>query len=150
MTKIETLPGERLVGPLEDLIYKAQKGVVDLLNPNHCKFARAGFTLYLHPCQRFVRINGLTLKKHLREAGIMDRSRTLESSLVRGWQANPETYPEELKGIFPFLWGSIRDRAGCCLVPCLEWSCDQVIVRWGLVHNAWGKKFPALLANLVP
>ena len=90
--------------------------------------------LYLHPKQKDSWIQGFDLEKYLKDKGLIKRCLSLEDKVVKGWIKNPETYSEEYKNIYPFLWGSIEDG-------------DEVVVGWRWLEDGWYAHDPALLAS---
>lgn len=106
------------------------------------------FGLYLHPSQDGGgSVVGFELEAHLKETGQLDRAYGLEDELVKGWIANPATYPEELKKKVIFLWKSSRGRDGERSVPGLVWSGGRVHVVWDWLGGEWCVRDPALLAS---
>ena len=109
--------------------------------------AKETFELYLHPRQKNGgQIKGFDLEKHLNGPEFLGRHFSLESPLVKGWIANPETYPKELKGKAIFLWGSKKNGSGGGRgVAYLLWSDGHVIVVWYWLEGVWLGHGPALL-----
>lgn len=106
------------------------------------------FELYLHDKQKNGGwIKGFDLEKHLEETKLIDRCFSLEDELVRGWLANPSTYPEEFKGKAIFLWKSRRTSGDLRLVAYLLWNDGHVIVIWRWLEDGWYGSDPALLAS---
>ncbi len=107
-----------------------------------------GWELYLLPTQeKGETIRGFYLESHLKETGLIDRCFSIEDDLVRGWVANPATYPEELKGKMVFLWKSAQGRDGDRYVPYLIWGGNKVVVDWSWLEYRWSVSSPALLAS---
>ncbi len=105
-------------------------------------------TLYLHEKQKTAPwISGYDLEAHLKKTGLIDRCFSLEDDLIKGWLANPSTYPEEFKGRWVNLWKSAQGRDGGRNVPCLSWDGGKVIVHWPWLSRDWGIHGPALLAS---
>lgn len=103
-------------------------------------------------------ITGLDLEVHLRESGLITRALSLESPLIKGWLADPLTYPEELKRKRVTLWGSMRGPEDDRFVAVLFWKIDRVFtdlcdtgeplfVHWVWLKGNWGAFDPALLAS---
>lgn len=115
-----------------------------------------GFELYLHPDQNSGTIGGFELEAHLKETGRLDRALGLEDEVVKGWIANPATYPEELKEKLVFLWKSALDRQSHRDlpthrdVPFLFWNSggEEVIVAWSwLDEDEWSHRCISLLSS---
>ncbi|MDO8569452.1 MAG: hypothetical protein Q7R89_01545 [bacterium] len=105
------------------------------------------FQLYLAPGQENGgTIRGYDLEKYLKEGGLMDRAFSLEDELVKGWIADPSTYPEELKGKAVFLWKSKRSSGDSTIVAYLCWNDGCVVVGWDWFGDWWHGRRPALLA----
>jgi len=102
------------------------------------------YRLYLHDKQeRQVPIGGFELKSYLEESGILRRALSIESKLVVGWKANPETYPKELRSKHPVLWGSLKAN----LVPYLVWHDGEIKTEYQALREEFmhGRMFPAIL-----
>ena len=110
------------------------------------------FRLYLAPGQQNGGwMKGFDLEKHLEETKLIDRAYSLEDELVKGWIANPSTYPEEFKKKAVFLWKSQRTSGSDREVAYLYWDDDRVIVSWDWLEDRWYGYDPVLLASsLVP
>ncbi len=105
-------------------------------------------TLYFHEKKKTAPwISGYDLEAHLKKTGLIDRCFSLEDDLIKGWLANPSTYPEEFKGKWVYLWKSAQDRDGYRCVPCLDWRGGEVIVNWRWLSYDWYSVGPALLAG---
>jgi len=112
------------------------------------RFPRSAFELYLAPAQQNGGyMKGFDLEKHLVETGRIKRSFSLEDELVKGWLADPSTYPEELKGKAVSLWKSRRTSRGDRFVASLCWYDVRVIVIWDWLGLGWYGSNPALLAS---
>ena len=123
---------------------KNQGALADVLR----KALGSTFKLYLAPGQQ----NGRTMKsfdleKYLEEAKIINRCFSLEDALVKGWLANPSSYPEEFKGKAIFLWKSKQTSGDDTHVAYLYWDDDRVIVDWSWLGDGWYGGDPALLAS---
>lgn len=107
------------------------------------------FELYLHSKQQEEGgwIEGSELNRHLTETGLIDRCMSLEDEAVKGWIANPSTYPEEYKSKSIFLWKSRRGTGRDRSVACLVWRGGRVFVRWGWLERRWRGYYPVLLAS---
>jgi hypothetical protein len=106
------------------------------------------FELYLHDKQKNGGwMKGYDLEKHLQETNLLNRAFSLEDDIVKGWLANPKTYPEEFKGKAIFLWKSRQDSDDYRSVAYLIWSGEQVIVLWHWLEFGWRGLDPALLAR---
>ena len=106
------------------------------------------FELYLAPAQRDGgTMKGFDLEKHLQETKLIDRCFSLEDELVKGWIANPSTYPEEFKTKVVFLWKSKRTSGSGRDVAYLCWDDDRVIVGWYWLDGRGRGDGPALLAS---
>lgn len=106
------------------------------------------FELYLHWKQSSGDgMIGSDLEKHLEETGLVDRAFSLENEVVKGWIANPSTYPEEFKDKAVFLWKSKRASGDDRSVAYLIWDDRHVIVRWRWLEGGWHGNHPALLAS---
>ncbi len=123
---------------------KNQGALADVLR----KALGSTFELYLAPGQQNGGwIVGLNLEKHLEETKLIDRCFSLEDELVKGWLANPSSYPEEFKEKAIFLWKSKRTSGSVRRVAYLCWRGGRVIVRWRWLEYRWGGDDPALLAS---
>lgn len=128
--------------------YDPQALKITLQNAIEGCFSKKPFTLYLHDKQKNDGwINGSNLEKHLEETKLIDRCFSLEDELVKGWIANPSTYPEEFKDKAIFLWKSKRSSGGYTHVAYLYWRDDCVLVSWYWLERWWGGDHPALLAS---
>lgn len=111
------------------------------------RIAKLSYELYLAPAQRGgVHITGFDLDQHLKSDGLIERTFALDDPLIKGWLADPSSYPEEFKGKAVLLWksqcGSGRDRD----VAFLVWGGDHVVASWSwLGSRLFGR--PVLLAN---
>ena len=106
------------------------------------------FELYLHEQQKSSEgMLGYDLERHLEETGLINRTLSLESELVKGWLADPSTYPEEFKDKAVFLWKSRRDSGDGRRVACLHWCAGRVVVFWLWLGYRWYGRGPALLAS---
>ena len=104
--------------------------------------------LYLSPAQHGGGwISGFDLEKHLQEEELIDRTFSLEDEVVKGWLANPSTYPEEFKGKAVFLWKSQKSSGHDRLIAYLLWRGDRVIVYWLWQSHGWRSSHPVLLAS---
>ncbi|MDP2651241.1 MAG: hypothetical protein Q8O98_01470 [bacterium] len=108
------------------------------------------YVLYLHPRQKRRgkvggRVNGYELEKHLRKEGILERACSLNSKIVKGWIANPGTYPEELKTKEILLWGRFRFNIYWREVQYLCWLGSIIIVQHRSLHDNFISVQPALL-----
>jgi len=92
-------------------------------------------------------MKGFDLEKYLEESGLIKRCLSLEDEVVKGWLANPATYPEEFKKKAVFLWKSKRTSCGDRNVACLYWRVDRVFVRWRWLGRDWFGADPTLLAG---
>ena len=107
-----------------------------------------GFELCLAPGQENGGwMKGFDLEKHLQETKLIDRALHLDDELVKGWLANPATYPEKFKGKAIFLWKSQRTTGSDRGVAYLYWDDDRVVVDWGWLGDDWSGDDPALLAS---
>ena len=107
------------------------------------------YELYLAPGQQNGgAMNGFDLEKHLEETNLIERAYSLDDEIVKGWIANPSTYPEEFKRKAVFLWKS-KQEASCPRrrVAYLCWGGDHVIVGWSWLGCSWYGNDPALLAR---
>ena len=107
------------------------------------------FELYLVPGQDAGRMSGFDIAKHLEETGLINRAFSLEDDLIKGWIADPATYPEELKTKAVFLWKSQQHPVyppNKDNVFFLSW-CDGPAVLTGnqLLRLKWTSGGPALL-----
>ena len=101
------------------------------------------FELYLAPAQRDGgSIKGLDLEEHLKEAELIDRTYSLDDEMVKGWLADPSTYPEEFKGKAVFLWKSQQPPGVGRNVACLVWDVARVVVNWHLARLRVGRPPP--------
>lgn len=92
-------------------------------------------------------MTGFDLERHLTIVGLMGRCASLEDLLIKGWIANPSTYPEELKKKNIFLWRHAVTSGGFRRVACLVWEpvhC-RVEVKWRWLRHEWTAESPALL-----
>ena len=110
-----------------------------------------GWRLYCAPGQQGGRwmgrwMGGFDLEEHLRKNNLIAQAYGLEDELVKGWIANPETYPEEFKNKAVFLWKSTQDLVdGHRSVRYLNWDDGRVVVRWRWLGFDWYGRGPALL-----
>ena len=112
------------------------------------QFPKTKYDLYLAPGQQNGGwMKGFELESHLIQANLLDRCFSLEDELVKGWIADPSTYPEELKTKAIFLWKSSRTSRGRRDVACLCWHGGRVIVHWVWLEHRWLGPGPALLAS---
>ena len=106
---------------------------------------------YLAPGQqRGSWMKGFDLEKHLIETKLIDRAFSLEDEVVKGWIANPSSYPEEFKGSAIFLWKSTRFSGFFRRAACLYWDDGRVVVDWVWLESWWLGCNPALLASSSP
>jgi hypothetical protein len=105
------------------------------------------YELYLHQKQKEDYILGTELYKHLKKEKILDRCLSLDSELVKEWIENPDTYPEELTYVFPYLWGSVRDLGSRREVAYLLWHDGCVVVLWRWLGSGWDGNDQTLLAS---
>ena len=89
---------------------------------------------------------GFEMEQHLKDEGLLDQCLSLEDEIVKGWIAKPKTYPEEYKGVYPYLWKSMRT-SGSDRVAYLFWDGGRVVVRWYWLGDRWLGDNPALLAS---
>ena len=54
--------------------------------------------------------------------------------MVKGWLADPSTYPEDLKVKQVFLWGSQQVINNRNSVAYLDWRDERVVVCWYELH----------------
>ena len=73
------------------------------------------FELYLTPAQQnrpvhdsFPITTLVEIESHLEAEGLIGRTFSLQDDLVKGWLADPSTYPDELKGKRVYLWKSTQ------------------------------------------
>ncbi|MDO8471201.1 MAG: hypothetical protein Q7S49_01175 [bacterium] len=107
------------------------------------------FKLYLHERQKNGEwMQGYDLEKHLEESGLINRAFSLEDELVKGWLANPSSYPEEFKGESVFLWKSKKRFAfDARNVVYLYWVGKEVIPHLYWLEYSWLGHSPALLIS---
>lgn len=111
-------------------------------------WSKPAFEFYLHEKQKNGGwIKGFDLENHLEETKLIDRCLSLDDELVKGWLANPSSYPEEFKGKAVFLWKSKRSSGDSRRVAFLYWRDDRVIVYWRWLGRWWSGDYPALLAS---
>lgn len=109
--------------------------------------------LYRHEAQGADRrgIDGEDLNKHIRETGLIGRCLSFEDEIVKGWIADPSTYPEEFKGMEVFLWKSRRkygEHIEC--IGCLVWRTNpKVVESWVSLSTRWCYDGPALVRSVV-
>ena len=110
------------------------------------------FELYLAPGQEnFGLMTALDIEKHLEETGLINRVFSLKDELVKGWVANPSTYPEELKTKRVLLWGSKQICHGDGSDPRdvefahLIWYQNRVLERWLWLVGVFSDGSPTLL-----
>ncbi len=107
----------------------------------------ADYELYLSPEQKSDgTIKGFGLEERLKKEKLIERCMSLESPLVKGWLADPSTYPEELKTKAVFLFGSKRTAGSFVSVACLCWDGGRVVVDWRWLGR-WWRGCPVLLAS---
>ena len=92
-------------------------------------------------------IKGFELDKYLNEEGLIDRCFSVDDEIVKNWIKHPETYPEELKKVYPFLWKSQLASGDDRSVAYLVWDGGRVFVSWYWLENAWSGFNPVLLAS---
>ncbi|MFZ2522071.1 MAG: hypothetical protein WAX44_00405 [Minisyncoccia bacterium] len=99
-------------------------------------------------------VNGEDLEKYLRKEKPEVFQSSLDSELVKGWIAHPETYPEEFRKIHPCLWGSAHHKklvypSGTYrFVYCLSWSVGgEVVVKGRFVNEPFYHDCPALVVT---
>ena len=106
------------------------------------------YELYLAPDQRNGgSIKGFDLDEHLKKEKLIERTMSLDDEVVKGWLADPSTYPEEFKGKAIFLWKSHRSSGDNRSVAYLYWYGDRVIVLWRWLDYGWCGFYPVLLAS---
>lgn len=106
------------------------------------------FELYLAPGQRDGGwMTGSDLEKYLKEMKLIKHCFSFDDELVKGWIANPSTYPEEFKTKAVFLWKSKRTIGSHRDVAYLYWNSGRVLVDWFWLGNKWFGDDPALLAS---
>ena len=111
------------------------------------RFSRSGFTLHLAPEQKKGGwITVTDMDEHLRKEKLIDRTMGLEDEVVKGWLADPSTYPEEFKNKAVFLWKSQRSSGGR-RIACLVWGGGRVIVSWDWLGCGLCGCGPVLLAS---
>lgn len=111
-------------------------------------FEVMSYELYLAPGQQNGRwMKGSDLEKHLLETKLIERALSLDDELVKGWFADPSSYPEEFKGKEIFLWKSTRTSGSSRFVAYLYWSGGRVVVDWSWLESGWDGYDPALLAS---
>ena len=121
-----------------------QKALADVLR----KALAPSYELYLAPGQQNgAWMKGLDLEKYLEEMRLIERCFSLDDELVKGWIADPATYPDEFKGKAIFLWKSKRLSGSRRDVACLCWDGDRVVVGWDWLELGWRGNDPALLAR---
>ena len=108
---------------------------------------KTGFILYLHYQQMYKGlVKGSNLAVYLVVSGLIDRCFSLRDSLIKGWIANPSTYPEKLKDKAVFLWNSRKQVSRTRhLVAYLIWDGRRVLVCWGWLGVGLAEDSPALL-----
>jgi len=142
---VRSLPRDLDSGTAQRWI-REQRALTDVLRK--ALMPAFAFELYLAPGQRDGGwMTGFDLEKHLEETKLIERAFSLEDELVKGWLANPATYPKELKTKAVFLWRSRRAIGSNREVACLYWSDDRVIVDWGWLVRRWYGDNLALLAS---
>jgi len=106
------------------------------------------FEPYLAPGQQNgAWMKGFDLDKHLEETKLIDRTMSLDDELVKGWLADPSTYPEEFKNKAVFLWKSKRSSGDGAFVAFLFWRVGRVILIWRWLGGRWLGASPVLLAS---
>src|SRR3989344_524627 len=104
-----------------------------------CKALGPTRTLYLAPAQKISGwVIGFDLEKHLQETKLINRCFSLGDEVVKGWLANPATYPEEYKRKVVFLWKSKWTSDGNADVAFLYWIDGRVLVGRHWLGNRWG------------
>ena len=108
---------------------------------------KTGFVLYHHYQQMYKGlVKGSNLAVYLVVSGLIDRCFSLRDSLIKGWIANPSTYPEKLKDKAVFLWNSRKQVSRTRhLVAYLIWDGRRVLVCWGWLGVGLAEDSPALL-----
>ena len=103
-------------------------------------------------------VDGPVFEAHLKETGLIERSLTLDSEIVKEWLANPIKYPRDFvqKDIHPTLWGSSKVVGEVRKIPILIYADEltpageriqQVRVYWRPAHFSWQRQ-PALLKKV--
>lgn len=107
------------------------------------------FELYLIPGQDVGQVTGFDIAKHLEETGLINRAFSLEDELIKGWIADPSTYPEELKTKEVFLWKSQRHPSyplNQDNVSHLSWcGGPKVLTGNQFLNRWWSSRGPAIL-----
>ena len=109
------------------------------------------FELRLHPKQNGGVIKGFDLEKYLEETGLINRAFSLEDRVVKGWLANPATYPageKEFKYKTVCLWKSRNDSYYGRSVAYLYNGFHGLTAGWHLLEREFGSNDPALLVRL--
>ena len=112
------------------------------------KALSSSLRLYLTPSQvRGEHIIGLHVGSHLKEMKLFERTFSPEDEVIKGWIANPSTYPNKFKEKSVFLWNSERYSGGDCWFAFLVWKDDHVSVDWRRHGDSWGADDPILLTS---
>ena len=77
----------------------------------------------------------------------VDRTMGLEDEGVKGWLADPSTYPEEFKNKAVFLWKSQRSSGDRRTIACLFWNGDRAVVDWSWFGDRLYGNSPVLLVS---
>ena len=97
------------------------------------------YELYVHPKEEDrCRITGSALKSHLEENSLVNRiaSFSIEDDTIKGWRANPSTYPEEFRDKAVLLWTPNATYMGEYIFY-LCWSRDWTGKEEVLVFSIW-------------
>lgn len=138
----------KLVSSVVTLVTNGKRSITHVCDALQKIVSEKGYELYLAPGQKNGGwVKGFDLEKYLQEEKLIERAFSLEDELVKGWLANPATYPEEFGKKAIFLWKSTRTTGSDRGVAYLYWSGGRVVVRWRWLEGDWDGDNPALLAS---
>ena len=75
-------------------------------------------------------IDYLALDQHLERTGRINRAFSIDDELVKGWLANPSSYPEEFKVMTIYLWKSQRGTGLASRTASLLWINEELRESW--------------------
>lgn len=108
------------------------------------KFVDSSYKPYLAPGQKST-MPLFQLEKHLESEDLLVRAYSLEDDLIKGWLANPATYPDEFVHSAVILWGSEKFSGPDRRVACLRWNLTKVAVVWWRLSRISHRDSPSLL-----
>lgn len=112
-----------------------------------CQLGGSGdYETYLTPFQmENSRRSGVDVKEHLEMEGLIRRAFSVRDDLVLGWFEDPKTFPDNLKRVKAYLWGTMRTVEAEPEVMFLVWNGERVDTGYTKIKEHWGIQHPALL-----